>query len=171
VAAGIEKSFEARDRLLKTWYSTYLGRQAQGGEELGWVNQLRAGQTQEQVLSQFLSDPGGQEFYHRAQTLIASGTPDERYVQALYQVLLGRSATSAEISGWDAMLPSLGRQGAAQVFLHSPEFRSDLFEGYYNDLFHRQDDRAALNAWVNSNLDILSVRIGFESGPEFYSSP
>jgi hypothetical protein len=185
VAADIEMYFEARDRLVKTWYSTYLGRQAQGGEELGWVNQLLGGQSKEQVpsglpfffasampseervLSGILGSP---EFDQHAQTLIATGTPDQRYVQALYQVLLGRSASSAEVTAWEAVLPKLAPQGTALAFLGGPEFRSDQFAGYYNALLRRPDDRAALEAWVNSNLDILSVRIGFESGAEFYAN-
>jgi hypothetical protein len=35
VAGSIEKSFEARDRLVQSWYQTYLGRPASAGEELG----------------------------------------------------------------------------------------------------------------------------------------
>jgi hypothetical protein len=125
VAASIEGSFEARDRLVKTWYATYLGREAQGGEELGWVNDLST-QTEEQVPSGIL---GSSEFFGRAQGLMPTGTPTERYVQALYQVLLGRSASSAEAVGWNAGLPALGNQGAALAFLHSQEFRTDQFGG------------------------------------------
>src|SRR5262249_30069331 len=38
VASGIEGSLEAQDRLVKSWYFAFLGRAAQGDEELGWVN-------------------------------------------------------------------------------------------------------------------------------------
>src|SRR5439155_2623580 len=99
VATAIEGSFEARDRLVKSWYVSYLGRQAQGGEELGWVNLLQSGQSEEQTLSQILGDGRG-EFSQRAQTLIGSGSQDERFVQALYQVLLGRTASSGEANLW-----------------------------------------------------------------------
>jgi hypothetical protein len=166
VAAAIEGSFEARERLVQTWYHTYLGRQAQGGEELGWVNELLT-QTEERVLSQILGSP---EFYQRAQTLVSSGTPDQRYLQALYQVLLGRPAFGTEVAAWEALLPSLGRQGVALGFLVSQEFRTYQIEGYYNALLHRPDVTVAVNGWVNSGLDIRSARIGFESSPEFYAN-
>src|SRR5262249_44774638 len=52
VAAGVVQSLEGDDFLVRGWYVSYLGRAAQGGEELGWVNELQAGQTEEQVLSQ-----------------------------------------------------------------------------------------------------------------------
>ena len=43
VVSGIEGSIEARDHVVKGWYATYLGRQAQGGEEQGFVSKFQAG--------------------------------------------------------------------------------------------------------------------------------
>ena len=150
---------------MKSWYLNYLGRQAQGGEELGWVNLLRQGQTEEVVLSGILASP---EFYARAQTLIGAGTADQRYVQALYLALFNRPGESAGVTGWLNGLPALGRQGVAQGFLTSPEFRTDDFEGFYNALLHRPDDAAGLNGWVFSNLNLDAVRLAFEASPEFF---
>jgi hypothetical protein len=165
VAAAIEGSFEARDHLVQTWYSTYLGRQVQGTEAMGWVNML-ASHTEEQVLSAIL---GSSEFYNRAQTLIASGSAAERYIQALYQVLLGRSGMSSEVAAWTAVLPGMGRQGVALAFLSSQEFRTDQVEGHYNTLLHRVGDTVGLQGWVNCGMDIRDIRLSFESGPEFYA--
>jgi hypothetical protein len=167
VAAGIAGSLEARDHLVKTWYIAFLDRQAQGGEEQGWVNMLAAGQSEEQVLSQIL---GSAEFYQRAQSMGFTGTADQNYVQALYQVLLGRTASSSEVTGWGNTLAQVGTQSVALAMLQSQEFRTDQFEGYYNALLHRPDDPTGLNSWVMSNLDMGTVRIGFESGPEFYTN-
>jgi hypothetical protein len=168
VAAGIDNSFEARDHLVQTWYRAYLGRAAQNGEELYWANLLQT-ETQEQVLGAILGDRG-HEFYNRAQTLVASGTPDQRYVQALYQVLLGRQAAGAEVAGWIAALPALGLPGIATSFLEGQEFRTDQFEGYYNGLLHRADDPAGLQGWLNTRLDIRAVRVAFEGGQEFFTN-
>jgi hypothetical protein len=123
--------------------------------------------TEEQVLSQILAS---QEFYNRAQTLGFGGTADQNYVQALYQILLGRGAGSSEVAGWINALAGLGRQGVPLSFLQSQEFRANQFEGYYNVLLHRPDDTMGLNGWVFSSLDISSVRIGFESGLEFFTN-
>ena len=49
------------------------------------------------------------------QTLIGAGTPDERFVQALYLLLLGRTGEASGVAGWVAGLPSLGRQGAGHA--------------------------------------------------------
>jgi autotransporter-associated beta strand protein len=165
VVAGIENSFEGRDHLVRSWYLAYLGRLAGGGEELGWVSALQAGQSEEQVLGYILGSP---EFFSRAQTLIPSGTADERYIDALYELLLNRSAEPAGVAAWVPVVPGLGRTEVARRFLTGPEFRADQFEGYYNALLHRPDDPASLAAWVASGLDVYTVRIDFEISPEFF---
>jgi hypothetical protein len=166
VAADIEHSFEARDRLVGAWYAAFLGRPAANGEELGWVNALVSGQTEEQVLSQILASPA---FFARAQTLVPSGTADERYVEALYQALLGRAGGAPEVAAWVAALPQLGAQGVAQAFLGSAEFRTDLAAAYYEVLLHRPPD-SMLAGWVSSGLDAGAMRAGFESSSEFFTN-
>ena len=91
-------------------------------------------------------------------------------MQALYQVLLGRTAGGKELAAWAGVLAAQGRQGVALGVLGSQEFRTDQFEGYCNALLHRPGDPAGLNGWVRSGLDLRGVRIGFESSPEFVSN-
>jgi hypothetical protein len=163
VATDMAHSFEARDHLVKSWYITYLGRSARGGEEVGLVNLLLT-ETNEQVLSLIL---GSSEFFNHAQALITSGSPDERFVGALYKILLTRSGNTAEVAGWVDKLAGLGLQGVALGFLHALEYRTDLFTGYYNALLHRSPD-VGLIGWVDSNLDVATVRIDIQSSSEFY---
>jgi hypothetical protein len=164
VASGIAQSPAARDYLVKSWYLKYLNRPAVNGEEQGWVNMLLAGQSEEQVLSDILGSSG---FANDAQTLIASGTQQQRDVQALYQLLLNRTASSAEMTFWVNEMPTLTLQGVAQDILQSLEYRSDLFQGYYTTLLNRTPDASGLNFWVASGLDDTTVRIDIESSPEF----
>ena len=63
-----------------------------------------------------------------------------------------------------------GRQGLAQTIPHRAEFRSDQFEGYYEGLLRRPSDATGLSGWVNSGMDLFSVRIGLESSREFFSN-
>jgi hypothetical protein len=167
VAGGVAHSLEARDHLVRGWYVAFLGRQPVGGEEAGAVNLLLTGHSEEQVLSGILASP---EFYARAQTLIPSGTADERYVQALYQLLLNRAGDAAGVAAGVAALPAAGRQGLALALLKSQEFRTDQFEGYYNAWLHRPDDPAGLINAVFVNLDVSGVRLAFESSPEFFTN-
>ncbi len=167
IATGIEESFEGRDHLVKGWYETFLGRAAGGGEELGWVSQLMSGTTEEQVLSQILAST---EFYGRAQTLSGAGTADQRFVQALYPLLLGRTASDAEVMSWVATLPQQGRLGVALGFLTSGEYRTDLVQSDYGVLLHRSPDPQGLAFWVGIGEDALDLRIGFEASPEFFTN-
>jgi Domain of unknown function (DUF4214) len=96
-----------------------------------------------------------------------AGTADQNHVRALYQVLLGRTASDAEVAYWVNVLSQSGTVGVALGFLHSQEFRADQFEAYYNALLHRPDDATGLNNWVMSSMDMGAVHIGFESAPEF----
>jgi hypothetical protein len=167
IARGIEGSTEGRDHEVKSWYVQYLGRAATGGEEMGWVNMLMAGQTEESVLSQIL---GSTEFFNHAQTLGFSGTANSQYVQALYELLLHRAGGAAEVASWVSALPATGHRGAALDFLDSGEFRTYQFEGYYNALLHRPADSAGLNGWVGAGIDVFTTRVDFETSSEFFSN-
>jgi hypothetical protein len=168
VAQAVEDSPEGRDNLVKGWYETYLGRAAGNGEELGWVRQLLNGASEERVLSQIL---GSQEFFQRAQTLVSSGTPQERFVQALYLLVLNRTPAQSEIEGHVAELNSGASPARVALnFLDSPEFRTDLVVEYYGTLLHRTATASEISGWVGSRLDAFEIRIGFESSPEYFAN-
>jgi CSLREA domain-containing protein len=167
VASAIAHSLEARTHLVDGWYPTYLGRKVQNGEEQGWVNLLMQGQKEEQVLSDIL---GSQEFFNHAQTLVASGTPQERFVQALYQLLFQRTGSSPEVAGWVNLLPLAGQQAVALAFLTSTECRVDWIMAYYSTLLHRTPDASGLAYWVPLGQDLDSVRIDIESSVEFFTN-
>jgi hypothetical protein len=164
VIRGIEESPEARTHLVQGWYLHFLGRAAGNGEEQGFVKLMLLGETEEQVLADILASP---EFYARAQTLISSGTPDERWVQALYQVLLGRTASSTEVNGWITALATESRTTVALAFVESEEFRIDTITAFYITLLRRDPDDSGLMSWVLSGMDLEHVREGFESSAEF----
>jgi hypothetical protein len=118
------------------------------------------------VLSGILGSP---EFYDHAQTLVSSGTPDERFVQALYLTLLDRTASPAELAGQVAGLGA-GRSQVALSVLLSPEFRTDVVEEYYGVLLHRVASPGEVSGWVDSGLSLLDIRVAFESTPEFFAN-
>src|SRR5262249_21516112 len=67
VAYDIIHSPEALTHAVDGFYVKFLGRQAVGGEEAGWVAALENGATEEQVIAGILSSP---EFAARANALI-----------------------------------------------------------------------------------------------------
>jgi hypothetical protein len=159
----IQRSTEAFGKLVKGFFEMFLGRAAEEGEEAGWVGMFLAGQTEEQVLSAFL---GTTAFYDRTAALVPAGTPDERFVEGLYTLLLGRSATEAELSGWCAALPGLGRSGVASFLLTSTEYRSRQIAAYFEEQLQRPADPAELAGWAASPFDLLNIRMLFETAPE-----
>ena len=164
VAGGVKGSMEGTRYLARTWYQIYLGRPAANGEEMVWAYELGTGQAEETVLGQFL---GTGEFYNHAQTLAAGGAPDQRYVQALYLLLLHRPAAASETAYWVGRLPQAGAGGVATEILGSQEFRRGLFTEYYQQLLHRTPDAAGLNAFVTSSPGVGAVRTQFEVSSEF----
>jgi hypothetical protein len=167
VATGIEQSLEARTDLVEEFYLRYLGRAAVNGEEHGWVQLLMQGEMEEKVIAGILSSS---EFYTRAQTLVSSGTPDQRYVQALYQLLLNRSPSASEVNSWVSQLPVLGRSGVALGFLDSSEFRTAAITGYYVEFLQRLPEAPGLAGWLGSGLSLEQIRLGFESSGEFLAN-
>jgi hypothetical protein len=166
-AERVENSPEGRTRLVDGWYRTYLGRDAHGREEQGWVNALLAGGREEDVLAGILASP---EFYDRAQTLVTAGSADERFVGALYGLLLGRPAGADEVAGWVGSLPALGGAGVARSFLASAEYRLDAVGSDYGAHLHRPAEPAGQSAWASSGLDLFFIRVGIESSDEFYAN-
>jgi hypothetical protein len=164
VVNAIANSPEAHNHLVTGWYVTFLGRTPGAGEVAGWSGMLQT-QTPEVVLSQLLSTT---EFYGRAQTLVTVGTTDQRFVTALYQLLLNRTPGAPELAGWIQALPTLGRNGLALGLLTSQEYRNLVVTGDYADLLHRPADMG-LTGWVLSGLDLGAVRRGFESSAEFFA--
>jgi hypothetical protein len=161
----IATSQEAHDRLVRGWYQTYLGRAASPGEVAGWSS-LLLNETQEQVLGLLLSSD---EFYGRAQALAATGTPNQRFVQALYQLLLNRVPTATELGEGVNGLATLGRNGVALAILQGQEYRTIVVSGFYLNLLHRPAD-SAVGGWPGSNLDLGTIRRLFESSSEFFSN-
>jgi hypothetical protein len=164
VVSGIVNSAEARGRVVTGWYQTYLGRNPSANETSFWANVLGS-QTEEQALSGIV---GSTEFFGRAQTLGYGGTANQNYVSALYQSLLGRTASSAEVDAQVAQLQQVGQQALALSILKSVEYRANVVRGYYTSLLHHTGSQAEVASWVNTGLDLRAIRTGFESSLEFF---
>jgi hypothetical protein len=183
VADGIAASAEGLTQVVDGFYVKLLGRQAVGGEASGWVSFLEQGATQEQVMAGIVSSP---EFASHANALVGGSNPDANFVQALYQVLLGRTGSTGEVAGWMGVLGSMGRYGVASDFLSSQEFRSDVVRQLYGptaapsvsvvsdypNLLHRTLAPAAteVNGWVGSGLNVLGIEVDIAASNEFFAN-
>jgi subtilisin-like proprotein convertase family protein len=169
VANDIERSFEARDHVVRGWYQTFLGRAPQNGEEAGLAQAMVNGATEEQVLAVIL---GSQEYFNHAPSIPGVGgqATNTTFIQALYLQLLNRTPSQGEINAWLTVLAGIGRTGVATAFLGSAEYRTDVITSFYSVVLRRSSPPSAseVSLWVNSGFDFLSIEIFFESSTEFF---
>jgi hypothetical protein len=163
-AAEVVQEYAAElTRLVRGFYERFLGRAALNGEEQGWVNMLLGGQTEENVLSAFLST---EEFGQRAVALAASVTADEAFIQGLYALLLLRVAADEEVTAWLTALPTLGRRGVALSLLRSAEYRRREIESYFREMLQREGSADEVADWAATPFDLRRIRELFVPRPE-----
>jgi hypothetical protein len=185
VANEIIRSTEGYTRLVDSLYEKILGRSDNSSEEAFWVSRLQSGATLDEVITGFL---GSAEYAARANTLaFAPISSDVNYIQSLYALLLGRTASASEVNGWVILLPSLGRTRVALAFVTSGEFRGDVVQALYSpnialpstsfagivpELLNRLalPSAAEVSFWVNSGLDLLSIEVAIAGSSEFFSN-
>jgi hypothetical protein len=161
-------SAEADDRLVDQLYLQYLGRPADPGGEAFWAGLLQAGHTEEDVIARLLSS---NEFFNRAPTLATTaGDPNADFISALYESLLDRAPSAGDISAWESVLATSGRAGVVNGITHSNEFRSDQVASFYVTFLHRSGSEKEIASWVGSNLDLLSIEVGFCGSQEFFAN-
>lgn len=167
VVQGIERSGEARTRLVQGWYSMYLGRGAGAGEMQYWVSSLVNGASEEQALAVLL---GSAEYRTRAANAFSGLSADQAFVASLYRQLLQREASSGEIGYFVAnYLPVIGRSGTATVFLASQEFRGKQVQAMYASLLQRTPGANETAYWVSTPFDLTNIRGAIEASAEFIS--
>jgi hypothetical protein len=166
-AEAVQEAATEFVRLVRGFYERFLGRPAVNGEESGWVSMLLGGQTEEQVLSAFLST---EEFGRRAAEMAASVTPDEAFIAGLYALLLLRVAADEELTGWLTALPTLGRRGVALALLRSVEYRRRQVESFYRELLQRDGDAEEIAGWAATPFDLQKVRGYFLSRPDLFAN-
>jgi hypothetical protein len=160
VASLVARSPEALGVAVDGFYHRYLGRDADQVGRANFVSYLENGGTLEGVSRAMLASP---EYQSRFPT-------DSSYVQSLYQNLLNRTGSSAEVNSWLSQLPQLGRAGVAPGFLSSPEFRTDEANNDYTWFLHRTGSSADVNSWVSSGKDLLTIDSLFAASLEFQSN-
>jgi hypothetical protein len=130
VANDIVHSTEALGVVVDGLYTKLLNRASDPVGKAGFVSFLERGGTVEEVIAAVASS---QEF--------ASLTPggNTGFVQSLYNDLLGRSASDAEVSNGLSLLSGHGRSALASSIVNSGEYRTDevnqLYGIYFDDEF------------------------------------
>ncbi len=161
VATAIIRSPEALGSVVDDLYRTILGRDADPVGLSHHINLLANGWTVEAVQIGLLA---GAEYRVRFPS-------DAAYIASLFVSVLGRSPQGGT-AFWLNQLPSLGRSGVAAGFVLSTEYRTRQVTHLFFDLLKRTPATAPtapqVAAWVDTGLDLLSLRVVFASSAEFF---
>jgi len=98
---------------------------------------------------------------------------NNKYICAIYEALLNRSADPGGLLGYEAVLSSggTGVDVAASV-LASQEYRTDLVQQWFNSFLGRAADPAGLNTFLgllNQGVKDQTIMGAILGSPEFYS--
>lgn len=120
-------------------YRTVLGRGADTQGRAAWVNQVAAGRRIEAIAADFYGSP---EYYSR------NGSSDTRFVDSLYENILGRGADPSGAAYWVGTLNrGATRSQVAAGFYGSIESRQGRVHGLYQAILGRRADPAGLASW------------------------
>lgn len=144
VAGAFVNSDEFRVQKIDVAYTDVLGRPADPGGELSWLNGMRAGAlTPDDVYRIFLQTP---EFYNSTAAAGATAT-DQSFVAAMYQKIIKRPAIQGEIDYWVGMLKEYGQAAVVNLIWFSTETARTRVAQMYQDYLGRDPDTAGLIQW------------------------
>lgn len=151
-AFAIVSSDEAHARLVRGWYTSYLGRAASAADVAYWVGQLAAGQTQQQVQAQILAS---------AEYLSRAGGTNAAFLDKLYQDVLDREPDPGSQVFLDALTSGAAtRQQVATIILTSTEAYNRLVDQYYVDYVGRHadaDEQSYFTGYLQTTLTTEAV--------------
>jgi len=131
VVRGIISSAEYRGRVVDHFYQALLGREADEAGRAGHLAFLMNGGTEEELAVKFLTSGEYQAKY-----------PDNAsFVASLYDRLLCRGVSEAEVAGWMNMLGAgISRADVVRGFLNSAEASMRALDGFYAAFLRRTAD-------------------------------
>jgi len=165
VAGLLTHSAEYYGDFVTAAYKKYLGRTPGAAEVAGWVTAMQNGLTDERVEAAFIGSP---------EYIADHGGAGAGWITGLYQDLLGRTPSQAEVNGWLQAL-GLGEtpEQVAYGFAASPEREAIVVQDDYMTYLGRSASQAEVGSWVAAfeggarNEDVAA---GFVGSTEYYDS-
>ncbi len=158
VSNALTHSPEAYQLFITSAYQKYLGRSPDTTGLAFWVNQMQNGLTDEQIEASFLGAP---------EYIQDHGGTYAGWVTGMYQNLLGRAPTTAEVSYWVGQL-SAGKStsSVALGFAASAEREGQRVAADYTTYLGRTATSSEINYWVGqfeagfTNEDLVANFVG-----------
>jgi hypothetical protein len=163
VANALTHSYEAYYDFVLSAYQQYLGRAPSLNEVNGWITDMQRGLSDETLEASFI---GSTEY------IANHGGAGAAWVTGMYENLLGRVPSQAEVNQWVADINGgLSTTAIAYSFAAGTEREDNRVTADYLKYEDRAPSQAEVNQWVSDFLLGLSnedVVAGFVGGPEFY---
>jgi hypothetical protein len=166
VATALAHSAEYYGNLVTKDYQQYLGRAPSPSEVQTWVYLMQHGLTDEQLEAGLI---GSAEYIGSKHAGPGNWAP---WVIGMYQDLLGRTPSPAEVAAWvQALNAGVPPTQIAHDFAASPEREGQRITADYLKYLGRAPSQAEINAWVNAfengytNEDVIA---GFVGSSEYY---
>jgi hypothetical protein len=163
VASAITHSAEYYTDFVTHAYQAYLGRSPEAAGLAGWVAAMQNGLSDEWLEAGFI---GSTEYINN------HGGPGAGWVTGMYQDLLGRTPSQAEVDGWVyALNHGVSPQQVAYGFAASVEREGIRVRDDYFTYLGRTPSQAEVDGWVYafehgvSNEDVMA---GFVGSREYY---
>ena len=94
----------------------------------------------------------------------------QSFVQAMYNELLGRTGSLAELNGWVTILAAQGQAAVANDILRSTESLGRVVDQLYIRFLGRQSDAGGRAFWIGllqNGTPLETVEAGFLTSPEY----
>lgn len=162
VAGGFVTSTEYRLLKIDEAYREVLGREPDAGGRLGWLRGIQRGVTSPDDLYQvFLST---QEFY------LSHGGTDRSWVNGLYELVIGRSASPGEQDYWADLTAKNGRKAVVNLIYNAAESRRERVNLAFLTYLRRPATDAERASWATFGLSngFLALRARLLGGAEYW---
>jgi hypothetical protein len=165
VAGSLTQSFEYYANFVTAAYQHYLGRTPQTAEVAAWARLMQQGLSDERLEAGFIGS---------AEYIAGHGGSGAGWVTGMYQDLLGRNPSQAEVNAWvQALNAGASPTEIAYDFAASPEREGQRVTADYEKYLGRAPSTAEVNAWVNAFAHGVSneaVIAGFVGAPEYFQA-
>jgi|GEM_PF-4876081 len=164
VAGALTTSVEYDTDIVIADYQHYLGRLPDSAGLAGWVTQMQHGLTDEHLEASLI---GSSEYIQK------HGGAGAGWVTGLYQDLLGRTPSQAEVNQWvQALANGVSEMAVAYGFAASAEREGIRVTADYQQYLGRSPSAAELAGWVRAfesgTVTNEGVAGGFVGSAEYY---
>jgi hypothetical protein len=165
VSISFMTSTEYRTNTIVDYYQVQLLRTPSAAEVQPFLNRLVAGESQDALRLTFF---GSEEFFNLA------GRNNAQFVKNLYNQIVDRPATVAEVNYWVSVLNLTNgdRTFVAREFLYGREYQQFQAGYAYVNLLERQPDLFGLLYWTDrraSGMTVETMDVSFLASVEFFN--